>query len=148
MSLKSYFETRKKEQYKDKEAMQSSFTAFIVRGNRQVIKKNITASKKFVIGGDTYIIKQECIFLKNDFGKLRSYAYYIEGNPNPFDFETEVNEGLDKKFLNKFFGGDFYNILLKAQRENRMLHIFVIVLVNMILAMIGFIFTIMGVLMR
>lgn len=143
--LSKYFDKKQKEKYKDKEATNNSFTAIIVRGNRQVIKKEITASKKFVLGGDTYVIQQECIFLKNDEGYLRSYAYYIEGNPKPFDFETETNEGLKTKYLEEFFSGDFYNILLKAQKEQRMIYIFFIVLFNLIFTMIGFSFTLIRV---
>ena len=98
-----------------------------------------------MLGGDTYVIKQECIFLKNEKGFLHSYAYYIEGNPNPFDFEAEINEGLDTKYLEEFFSGDFYNILIKAQKEQRMIYIFFIVLFTLIFTMIGFSFTLIRV---
>lgn len=72
---------------KNDESLDKEFIAIIIRGNRQVIEREVKASRKFKIGDDTYIIKSECIFLKKIEGVLKSISVYREGNPNPYSFD-------------------------------------------------------------
>ena len=72
---------------KQNETLDKEFTAFIIRGNRQIIEREVKASKRFKIGDDTYIIKSDCIFLKKIEGNLKSISVYREGNPNPYNFD-------------------------------------------------------------
>lgn len=72
---------------KKEESLDKEFTAFIIRGNRQVIEREVKASRRFKIGDDTYIIKSDCIFLKKVDGILKSISVYREGNPNPYGFD-------------------------------------------------------------
>lgn len=145
ISIFKFLEERKKRKYKDKDSSDKSFTAFIVRGNRQVINREITASKKFLVGEDTYIIDSDCIFLKNIGGYLQSQSYYIEGNPKPFNFDNEINKGMTDNEINKFFTGDFLHIIVKAQREKRMKFILLIMILTLAFTMVTFSFTIMDV---
>lgn len=72
---------------KKDESLDKEFTAYIIRGNRQVIEREVKASRRFKIGDDTYIIKSNCIFLKKINGILKSISVYREGNPNPYNFD-------------------------------------------------------------
>ena len=146
IAIIKFLEDRRKRKYKDKDSSDKSFTAFIVRGNRQVIKREITASKKFLIGGDSYIIDSDCIFLKNVGGYLQSQSYYIEGNPKPFNFDNEINIGMTDNEINKFFTGDFLHIIVKAQREKRMKFIVLIIVITLVFTMINFGYTIVDML--
>lgn len=104
---------------------QNEFTAFIIKNNNQVIERKIKASKKFMYLKETYIIMRKCIFLKVINGKLQSLSIYREGNPKPYDFVSE-NRGLTKKELSKIYGEDLFNMLVKIQSENKMLHMLLI----------------------
>ena len=76
------------------ESLDKEFTAYIIRGNRQVIEREIKASRRFKIGDDTYVIKSDCIFIKKIDNKLKSISVYTEGNPNPHNFikaENDIN---------------------------------------------------------
>ena len=72
---------------KQDESLDKEFIAIILRGNRQVIEREVNASRRFKIGDDTYIIKSDCIFLKKIDGFLKAVSIYREGNPNPYNFE-------------------------------------------------------------
>lgn len=72
---------------KQNESLDKEFIAYIIRGNRQVIEREVKASRKFKIGDDTYIIKSDCIFLKKIENVLKSISVYREGNPNPYSFD-------------------------------------------------------------
>jgi hypothetical protein len=82
----------KKEKYVKGSAIDHEFTAYIIRGNRQVIERQVNASRKFRIGDDTYMIKQDCIFLKNIEGYLQSVSVYTEGNPYPHHFKLATKK--------------------------------------------------------
>jgi len=110
-----------------------TFTAFIIKGNRQVARREVTASKRFRVDEETYYIKPECIFLKNIDGFLRSVSYYREGNPNPYDFKTE-NIGLSAKELDRIFAEDFFFIVTNLQPDIRMKYVLFATAVNMSLS--------------
>ncbi|PNX49480.1 MAG: hypothetical protein BV457_01595 [Thermoplasmata archaeon M9B1D] len=111
------------------EIQEKSFVAYIVKGNRQVIKREVVASKRFRVQDDTYIVKDECIFYKNIEGVLRSVSYYREGNPNPYNFK-DINKGLsetdENNELNEFYEKDFYNILAKIKPFSKVVYVLII----------------------
>jgi len=123
----------RKPDYSPDEAPENSFTAYIVKGNRQVIRREVVASKRFRVDEETYIIRPECIFLKNVDGVLRSVSYYREGNPNPYNFKEE-NLGIKADELDRIFAEDFYHIVTNLQPENRMRYILFVVAGTMSLA--------------
>lgn len=116
--------------------------AYIVKGNRQVIKREVSASKRFKIESDTYIIKESCIFWKNIDGKLETVAYYHEGNPNPYNFKDKINKGLTSKELDDFYADDFHTIVIELKPKDRSLYILFVVVMTLCLAVM---FDIIGV---
>lgn len=126
---------KKKEPYSPDDAMEQTFTAYIVKGNRQVVKREVTASKRFRVDEETYLIKPECIFLKEIDGQLRSVSYYREGNPNPYNFEDD-NIGVKADELDRIFAEDFYHIITNLQPKNRMVYLLLIALVNLVLIIV------------
>ena len=116
----------RKPDYSPDEAPEQTFTAYIVLGNRQVVRREVVASKRFRVDEETYLIKPECIFLKNVDGHLRSVSYYREGNPNPYSFVTK-NEGVKADELDRIFAEDFFHIITSLQPENRMKYILFVV---------------------
>jgi len=107
------------------EAPEQTFTAYIFKGNRQVVKRTVIASKRFKVDDETYVIKPNCIFLKNVDGFLRPVSYYREGNPNPYDFTTN-NSGLTAVELDRLYAEDFYHIVTALQPENRMKYVLLV----------------------
>lgn len=81
------FSKRKKEKYQNKRNKIIEIYVIIVKNNRQTAEHFVQASKRFVYEDGTYIIKRECIFLKNIGGMLRQCLLYSEGNPNPYSFK-------------------------------------------------------------
>ena len=127
---------RKNKKYQPDDYPEQTFTAFIIKGNRQVARREVVASKRFRIDEETYLIKPECIFLKSIDGQLRSVSIYREGNPNPYDFKTE-NLGITAKELDRIFAEDFFHIVTNLQPENRMKYILFVVAITLGLS-IGF----------
>ena len=120
----------KKRQYQAEDAEDQSFTAYIIRGNRQVVRREVIATKRFKVDDDTYVIKPQCIFLKNIGGMLQSVSYYREGNPNPYDFKKE-NTGLEANELDRIFAEDFFHIITDLQLESKAVYLLFIVLLNL-----------------
>ena len=119
--------------YKDKskgDVTEKTFIAYIVKGNRQIIRRDIIASKRFRVEDNTYYIKDECIFYKNIDGKLRSVSYYRENNPKPYEFIGD-NTGLTEDELDDFFAEDLFNIINDISPENRSIYILLISIVNL-----------------
>lgn len=143
MGIKSYINRKNLEKFSKQKQSDNAFTAYIIKGNRQVIKYAVEASRKFVYGEGTYVVKQECIFYKLENGLLEAISVYAENNPNPYDFET-LNKGLPKETLNAIFEGDFYTILVDAQRENKLLLLIITVFINLGLTLVFFITTLLG----
>ena len=170
-----------KNKEKESESLDKEFTALIVRGNRQVIEREVKASRKFKIGDDTYIIKSECIFLKRVNGILKSISIYREGNPNPYNFsiakeniylqkfkvtkdpKTGIekkekkgktlickkgdmipNVGLSTDELCEIYGGDMFNILIEGQQEDKMNYSLLLIVANLILCIVSFVFITFG----
>jgi len=94
------------------------FTAYIMRGSRQVLKVIMKANKKFTIDRDTYFVRRNCIITKITDGKMESVCYYSEGNPNPHNFK-DINTGLTDVEFNELYGEDLYNILISLQRDTK-----------------------------
>ena len=129
-----------KKQYRKGESIkESTLTAYIIRGNRQLKKRVMKASKKFRVGRDTYIIKENAIFHKVINGKLKSVIHYREGNPNPYDLESEHNYGLSSDELSKVYAEDVYRILMKSLQENKYIYIGFLVLVSTAIAFLNLI---------
>jgi hypothetical protein len=122
---------RKKGDYRPDDVQEQTFTAYIVKGNRQVVRREVIASKRFRVDEETYVIRPECIFLKNIDGVLHSVSYYREGNPNPYDFTHPENFGITAQELDRIFAEDFFHIVTNLQPENRMRYVFWLVAVNL-----------------
>lgn len=91
---------------------------YIICSN-QIKEYDILASRKFNIEDETYVIKKNCCYLKKVNGEVTSVSFYIESNPNPFDLnDTENNVGLTSVELDKYIGGDIFNILNECQNQN------------------------------
>jgi hypothetical protein len=121
---------RKNKDYKPDDTQEQTFTAYIIKGNRQVVRREVVASKRFRVDDETYIIRPECIFLKNIDGAIHSISVYREGNPNPYNFQEE-NLGIKSKELDRIFAEDFFHIVTSLQPENRMKFVLLIVAVNL-----------------
>ena len=128
--MKNLLRKRRYEQGETQE--EQSFTAFVIRGNRQVVQRDVRASKRFVLDDETYIIRPECIFLKNIDGYLTSVSYYREGNPNPYNFEKE-NKGINANELDRIFAEDFFHIVTDIQMDSRRNYVLVIAILNMMM---------------
>lgn len=113
-----------------------TFTAYVIKGNRQVVRREVIASKRFKLDEDTYCIKPEAIFLKNVDGYFRSVSYYKEGNPNPYVFSNVENQGLTNKELDELFSGDFFHIISDITPDNKMRYVLYISAVNMSMAVL------------
>jgi len=122
----------RKAKYEEDEALEQTFTAHVVKGNRQVARREVVASKRFRLDEETYLIKPECIFLANVDGELRSVSYYREGNPNPYNFEGE-NIGVVAKELDRIFAEDFYHIVTNLEPQRKLWYLFLLVIVNLAL---------------
>lgn len=121
---------RKKEPYSPDDTIEQTFTAYIIKGNRQIVKREVIASKRFRVDEETYIIRPEAIFLKNIDGMLKSVSYYKEGNPNPYTFEGE-NIGIKAEELDRIFAEDFYHIVTNLQPKNKMMYLLVLAIINL-----------------
>lgn len=120
-----------KEKYKS-DIPEKTFVAYIIKGNRQIIKREIQASKRFRVEDNTYYIKDHCIFYKNIEGKLEPVSYYRENNPNPYDFKG-INKGLSKGELDDYFAEDFHNIMVEIEPDNKNILTFIMSIFNVIL---------------
>ena len=125
------FKNLKLNKYKNGNSKRNELTVYIVCGNRQIVQRQVKATKKFLYEKDTYIIKPSCIFLKNIDGKLKAISVYREGNPNPYNFKTLKglfiqNTGLKEDELNDLYGEDLYNMLVKVQTPNKMMYMLII----------------------
>lgn len=123
---------KRKEPYSPDDVPEQTFTAYIIKGNRQIVKREVIASKRFRVDEETYLIRPESIFLKNVDGILRSVSYYREGNPNPYTFEGE-NAGIKPEELDRVFAEDFYHIITNLQPKNRMVYLFILAILDLIL---------------
>ena len=126
---------KKQKEGSKNDTIEKSFIAYIIKGNRQVVQREITASKRFKVEDDTYIVRDECIFYKNINGRLQSVSYYREGNPNPYNFRL-INEGILDEELDRFYAEDFYNIIVNIQPQSRSLYIFLMSIFNLIIALL------------
>jgi len=142
--LKKFRERFNKRKYQAEDVQDQSFTAFIIRGNRQVVRREVVASKRFMVDEDTYIIKPQCIFLKNVEGVLQSVSYYREGNPNPYDFQ-QVNLGLKSQELDRLFAEDFFTIITDLNLESKAIYLLLLVLLNTGLIIAATVKVLMGV---
>lgn len=100
-----------------------------------MIEREVTASKRFRINEDTYIIDPDCIFRKNIGGLLRSVSYYREGNPKPYDFE-KVNAGISSGDLDRFFAEDFFNIVVNLDFDKKTVYILLLTILNFTVGLI------------
>lgn len=121
--------------YKPTITEEKSFTAYIAKGNRQVIEREVTASKRFRVNEDTYIIDPDCIFRKNIGGQLRSVSYYREGNPQPYNF-IKPNLGISSAELDRIFAEDFFNIIVNLDIRNKSVYVLFMTVVIFALSII------------
>lgn len=121
--------------YKPSVTEERSFTAYIIKGNRQVIEREVVASKRFRVHEESYIIKPDCIFRKNINGILRSVSYYRQGNPNPYDFEKD-NIGIKDEELDRFYAEDFFNIVVNIQPDRKTIYMLLLIICNFALSLV------------
>lgn len=114
------------------------FTAYVMRGNRQVAKLYVNASRRFMFEEQIYIIKRECIFTLIQENNLESICFYSEGNPNPHNFR-ELNEGLEYKEFDEIYGEDLYRILIELQRDRKMFYLSLLYVFVAIMSLLTFI---------
>jgi len=126
---------KRKKKYQPEDAPEQNFTGYIVKGNRQVVKREVIASKRFRVDEETYLIKPECIFLKNIDGNMRSVSYYREGNPNPYDFRGD-NKGITADELDRVFSEDFFHIVTNLQPEKKIIYVLVLAVINLFLTIL------------
>ncbi len=124
------FRKNPEEKYKPSEQIEHFFKAYIVKGNRNIVSRDISASRRFKVEDGTYLIKPNCIRRKIIDGVLSSVSYYRENNPNPYDFKKE-NQGLSSEELDKTFAEDFYDIIIDLNPENRLFYFFTMVAANL-----------------
>jgi len=99
---------------------QNYLTAYIFNRNKTISTFIVTATKKFVINDETYIIKDSCTYKKIINNEIKLIAFYSESNPNPYNIKTiEKNFGLTDKELDDIIAGDMYNILLECQNISK-----------------------------
>jgi hypothetical protein len=122
---------RKKKKEKG-EIAEKTFIAYIIKGNRQIIRRDIIASKRFRVDDNTYYVRDESIFYKNIDGRLQSVSYYRENNPNPYSFKGD-NNGLTVDELDEFFAEDLFHIINNIDPENRSIYVFIMTIVNLII---------------
>jgi len=120
---------------KQKQNVGSSFIAYVFCGNRQIIRREVNASKRFMVNDDMYIIRPSCIFLKKVEGRTRSVSYYREGNPNPYDFVNK-NTGISNTDLDRLYAEDFYHIVTDLTQDAKKLYILLISGINMGLTLV------------
>lgn len=139
------FKLKKKQKPKQKVNKTRNLIAYIVGKNHQIKEFHTDATRKFNINDETYVIKGNCCYFKEINGQLEQIAFYIEGNPNPFDMKTlQKNTGLTSDELENYIGGDIFNILIECQSEDRSKYIIQLVVVVFVLALIQFAMTFFG----
>jgi hypothetical protein len=124
--------------YKEKtkgDVYEKTFIAYIIKGNRQIIRRDITASKRFRVDDNTYVVDDNCIYYKNIEGRLRSVSYYRENNPKPYDFKKD-NIGLTDTEIDNFFAEDLFHIINEIQPENKSIYILLFSIFNLVFCMI------------
>ena len=124
-----------RKKYKPSITEEKSFTAYIIKGNRQVIEREVTASKRFRVNEDTYLIDPDCILRKNIDGLLRSVSYYREGNPQPYNFD-KTNTGISSVDLDRIFAEDFFSIIVDLNVANKAIYILAVVIFSFALLVI------------
>jgi hypothetical protein len=129
---------------KDDSLNEKTFVAYIVKGNRQIIKRDVAASKRFLVDGNMYTVRDECIFYKNIDGRLRSVCYYRENNPNPYDFKKK-NIGLTDKELDDFFAEDLVGIVNDIEPENRSIYILIMSVISLAVNLVFMIYVLLAV---
>lgn len=88
--------------------------------NQQIKEFQTNASRKFNLDDDTYVIKNDCCFLKEVDGLIKQVSYYVEGNPNPFNLKNLFNnEGLTTEELGNYLNADLFKIINECQNNDR-----------------------------
>ena len=115
---------------------------YILCNNRQIKEFDVSATRKFNIENETYVIKDKCCYFKMIDGIYKEISFYIEGNPNPFNLnDVKENKGLDEKELDRYVGADLFNIILECQKTDRSKYILQLVSIVFIFSLISFIST-------
>jgi hypothetical protein len=113
----------------------SHFTAYVMRGNRQVAKLFVNASRRFMFDDQIYIIKRKAIFTAIVEGRIESICFYSEGNPNPHDF-SGVNDGLEYEEFDEIYGEDLYRMLIELQRDRKTFYLILLYVMVFIMALL------------
>lgn len=107
--------------------------------NKHIKEFDISASKKFNINDETYVIKDKCCYIRMIEGNIQEFALYVEGNPNPFDLKLRgKNKGLTESEIEQYIAGDLFNILMECQNEDKSKYIIHLTVLVFILAIVEF----------
>ena len=130
---------QRKDKNKKKSDKTRSIIAYILC-NKQLKEFRVKATRKFNVDDETYVIKSKCCYFKKVNGIFEMVAYYVEGNPNPFNLENyEDNTGLNEDELDRYIGGDMFNILIECQEEDKKKYTINLVVACFIMALIQFV---------
>lgn len=110
---------------------------YIMCKSNQIKQFNSNATRKFVIGDETYVIKGNCCYFKKINGVLELVSFYNEGNPNPIDiYNKDNNDGLEENELGAYLDADLFKILDECQKNDRTKYILPLVLFSTVFCII------------
>ena len=117
-----------------------TLTVYMLCKNKLIKDYIVMASRKFNIGDETYVIKKECCYPRIQDGYPEIVAYYVEGNPNPFDLKNiEKNNGLKSGELENYIAGDVFNIIMECRKKDKTRYILGFAVLTFLLGLINFI---------
>lgn len=129
----------KKSIKKEKKTNKSRNMIAYILCNKQLKEFRINATRKFNVNDETYVIKSDCCYFKKVDGILEMISFYVEGNPNPFKLEDYNNNiGLTDVELDRYIGGDMFNILIECQEQDKRKYVINLVVVCFVLTLIQF----------
>lgn len=129
----------KKSIKKEKKTNKSRNMIAYILCNKQLKEFRINATRKFNVNDETYVIKSDCCYFKRVDGILEMISFYVEGNPNPFKLEDYNNNiGLTDVELDRYIGGDMFNILIECQEQDKRKYVINLVVVCFVLTLIQF----------
>lgn len=131
--------TNKKNKKETKKSVKVRSMIVYILCNKQLKEYRVKATRKFNIGDETYVIKSKCCYFKKINSVFEMVSYYVEGNPNPFSLENyEDNIGLNETELDRYIGGDMFNIIMECQEEDKKKYTINLVVACFIITMIQF----------
>lgn len=120
-------------------------TVYVICNNKQIKEYEINASRKFNIDDETYVIKNDCCYIKKINNVFKEIAFYVEGNPNPFKIDKHMNNiGLTSNELDNYIASDIFNIIIECQQQDKSKYTFQLVMIVFIFGVINFFTWVIG----